>query len=174
MMSHTRLLQSSVSQRLEYNKLECFPWRIIAFDRVLIECQYFSYRKININPKYRVLMFLPCTVQVSCSTWYRESQYVQDIHDLCLLDQQARRTLFVFLLESLPQGLLLLRPPSFPLYFLIMSKKKNHFLRVVFSLYRLTVSKKIDDFLRDLVRRERRFCWFNINPLSFIHWNKAR
>ena len=36
------------------------------------------------------------------------------------------------------------------------------------------VSKKIDDFLRDLVRRERGFCWFIINPLSFIHWNSVR
>ena len=39
---------------------------------------------------------------------------------------------------------------------------------VVFSLYCLRVSKKIDYFLRNLVRRERRFSWFNFNPLSFI------
>ena len=38
----------------------------------VIECQSFSNRKINIEPKYRVLMFLPSTVQVLCSTWYRE------------------------------------------------------------------------------------------------------
>ena len=45
---------------------------------------------------------------------------------------------------------------------------------VVFSLYCLIVLKKIDDFLRDLVRRERRFLWLNVNPLSFIHWNGTR
>ena len=44
---------------------------------------------------------------------------------------------------------------------------------VVFSLYCLRKSKKIDHFLRNLVRRERRFSWFNINPLSFIHRNDA-
>ena len=38
----------------------------------LIECQSFSDRKINIDPKYRVLMPLPCTVHVSRETWYRE------------------------------------------------------------------------------------------------------
>ena len=29
-------------------------------------------QKININPKYRVLMLLPSTVQVLCSTWFIE------------------------------------------------------------------------------------------------------
>ena len=38
----------------------------------LIECQSLFNRKVNINPKYRVLMPLPCTVHVSRSTWYRE------------------------------------------------------------------------------------------------------
>ena len=38
----------------------------------LIKCQSLFNRKININPKYRVLMFLPCTVHVFRSTWYRE------------------------------------------------------------------------------------------------------
>ena len=36
----------------------------------LIECQSLLNRKININPKYRVLMFLPSTVQVLCTTWF--------------------------------------------------------------------------------------------------------
>ena len=31
------------------------------------------------------------------------------------------------------------------------------------------MSKKIDNFLRNFVRRTRRFSWFNIHPLSFIH-----
>ena len=39
---------------------------------------------------------------------------------------------------------------------------------VLFSLYCLRVSKKVDHFLRNLVRRERRFSWFNVDPLSFI------
>ena len=38
----------------------------------LIECQSFFDRKINIDPRYRVLMSLPCTVHVSRETWYRE------------------------------------------------------------------------------------------------------
>ena len=37
----------------------------------LIELQSFSDRKINVNPKYTVLMSLPCILQVSRSTWYR-------------------------------------------------------------------------------------------------------
>ena len=71
MISHIRLLQSSVSQLLEYNKLEVF----LKDDCVRsspTECQSFLNRKININPKYRVLMFLPSTVQVLCSTWFIE------------------------------------------------------------------------------------------------------
>ena len=43
----------------------------------------------------------------------------------------------------------------------------------VLSLYCLRVSKKIYHFLQNLVRRERRFSWFNVNPLSFIHRNDA-
>ena len=38
----------------------------------LIECQSFLNRKININAKYRILMFLPSTVQVLCSTCFIE------------------------------------------------------------------------------------------------------
>ena len=38
----------------------------------LTEHQSFFDRKININPKYRVLMPLPCTVHVLRSTWCRE------------------------------------------------------------------------------------------------------
>ena len=71
MIAHTRLLQSSISQLLEYNKLEVFL-DDNCIRSSLIECQSLSNRKININPKYRVLMFLPCTVHVSRSTWYRE------------------------------------------------------------------------------------------------------
>ena len=38
----------------------------------LIECQSLFNRKVNIKPKYRVLVPLPCTVHVFRSTWYRE------------------------------------------------------------------------------------------------------
>ena len=38
----------------------------------LIECQSLPNRKIDVDPIYRVLMSLPCIVQVWCSTWYRE------------------------------------------------------------------------------------------------------
>ena len=36
----------------------------------LIEHQSFADSKINIDPKYRILMSLPCILQVSCETWY--------------------------------------------------------------------------------------------------------
>ena len=36
----------------------------------LIECQSFPDRKIDVDPIYRVLMSLPCIVQVLCTTWY--------------------------------------------------------------------------------------------------------
>ena len=36
----------------------------------LIECQSFPNRKINIDPIFRVLVFLPCVMQVLCTTWY--------------------------------------------------------------------------------------------------------
>ena len=71
MISHTRFLQSSISQLLEYNKLEVFlegSMHSIVSDRTSNPLN----RKININPIYRVLMFRPCTVHVSRSTWYRE------------------------------------------------------------------------------------------------------
>ena len=38
----------------------------------LMECESFFDSKININPEYRVLVPLPCTMHVSRSTWYRE------------------------------------------------------------------------------------------------------
>ena len=36
------------------------------------------------QPIYRVLMSLPCVVQVSCTTWYTQSQSFQDPYDFCL------------------------------------------------------------------------------------------
>ena len=70
-ISQKRLLQSSISQLLEYTSWKC-SLKGDCIRSSLIECKSFSNRKININPKYRVLMFLPCIVQVLCSTWYRE------------------------------------------------------------------------------------------------------
>ena len=179
----------------------------------------------------------------------QRSQYVQDIHDLCLLDQWARRILFVsclnpylqvsircwwsnedqthilcgkyvgiihtelshfpvtkdqwyFVLSVLEElggkdcswkirqyWYLLLDPPPAAKYVFQRSSDQYWVLwkfipkikldspeldcSVIFSLYRLTVSKKIHNFLRDFVRRERRFSWFTVNPLSFIHRNDA-
>ena len=59
-----------------------------------------SNRKININPKYRVLMFLPSTMQVLCSTWCTEVNVFRIFMIFCLLDQEARRILFVSCLNS--------------------------------------------------------------------------
>ena len=53
----------------------------------LIECQSLSNRKININPKYRVLMFLPCTMQLLCLDVVQWSQSLQDLDALCRWDQ---------------------------------------------------------------------------------------
>ena len=39
----------------------------------LIEFQSFLNRRIDVEAKYRVMMFLPSTVQVLCTTWYREA-----------------------------------------------------------------------------------------------------
>ena len=80
MISHTRLLQSPISQLLEYNKPEVF------LEGYLHSIES-DNRKININPKYSVMMFLPCTMQVLCSTWYREVNLWEDLDALCLLDQ---------------------------------------------------------------------------------------
>ena len=35
----------------------------------------------------------------------------------------------------------------------------------------MSLEKKIDHFLRDLVRREKGFWWFNINPLGILFGN---
>ena len=71
MMFHTKLLQSSISQLLACNKLEVFLEDDCNRSR-LIECQSLLNRKMKINPEYRVLMFLPSTVHVLCSTWFIE------------------------------------------------------------------------------------------------------
>ena len=66
---HTTFLQFSIFQLLECSRLEVSleeKLHSIVFDRMLFD------RKINIDPKYRVLVPLPCTVHASRSTWYRE------------------------------------------------------------------------------------------------------
>ena len=72
MISHIRLLQSLISQLFGIQ----ISWKCSLKDDCirssLIECQSLLNRKININPKYRVLMFLPGTVQVLFSTWLIE------------------------------------------------------------------------------------------------------
>ena len=71
MVFHTKVLQFTIFQLLECNKLEVFL-KNHCIRSCLIECESLSDRKININPEYRVLMPFPCTVQVSRETWYRE------------------------------------------------------------------------------------------------------
>ena len=43
----------------------------------LIQCQSFLNRKIDVDPIYRVLMSLPCIVQVLCTTWYIQVNLVK-------------------------------------------------------------------------------------------------
>ena len=74
----------------------------------LIERQSFWNRKIDVDPIYSVLMSLPCIVQVLCSAWYREVNMFRIFMIFRLLDHWARRILFVFWLESWPQGINLL------------------------------------------------------------------
>ena len=71
MVFHTKLLKFSISQLFEYDNLEVFL-KDDCLRSCLIECQSFSDCKINIDPKYRVLMPFPCTVHVFRETWYRE------------------------------------------------------------------------------------------------------
>ena len=85
MLSYVKLIQSSIWQLWEYNKLEVFleKWlHSIVSDRMSILLN----SKININPEYRVLMPLPCIMQILCSTWYREVKSVQNLDVLCLWD----------------------------------------------------------------------------------------
>ena len=96
MVFHTRLLQSSISQILENIKLEVFlggQLHSIVSARMsipfLIECQ----PKI---PRRHVSSMQCANIVLDV---VQRSQYVQDLHDLCLLDQWARRTLFVFCLN---------------------------------------------------------------------------
>ena len=68
MVFHTKLLQSS------HNFWKTISWKCSLEDncnRVLYNVNSFFNCKVNINPNYRVLMFLPCTVRVSRSAWCR-------------------------------------------------------------------------------------------------------
>ena len=73
---HVWLLIQNFSSLQSHNFWNTISWKCSLEDNCirssLIDCQSLFHRKINIDPKYRVLMFLPCTVQVSCSSWYRE------------------------------------------------------------------------------------------------------
>ena len=53
----------------------------------LIECQSFLHCKININPIYRVLVFLPCVMQGIVHEGVHLSQSFQDLYALCPWDQ---------------------------------------------------------------------------------------
>ena len=56
------------------NFLNTISWKCFLKDDCirssLIECQSFLNSKIDVDPIYRVLMSLPCIVQVLCMTWY--------------------------------------------------------------------------------------------------------
>ena len=80
MISHIELLRSSISQHLG-----------LSIRSSLIECQSLLNRKININPKYRVLMFLPSTVYVLCSTWFIEVNRCKILMAFCLWDQWQKK-----------------------------------------------------------------------------------
>ena len=71
-LSFIQLLSSFQS----FNFLNTMGWKCSLKNNCirscLIGCQSFFDRKINIEPKYRVLMPFPCAVQVSRETWYRE------------------------------------------------------------------------------------------------------
>ena len=67
----------------------------------LIELQsFFDDSKINIDPKYRVLMPFPGVLQISGMTRYRVVNILWILCGLRLLDQQATRTQIVFCSNS--------------------------------------------------------------------------
>ena len=94
MISHTQLLQSSISQLLEYNKLEVFLegyLHSIVFGRmsILFESQdQYQPRIPRLDAPSMHCAHIALDV-------VQRSQYVQDLDVLCLWDQQARRILFV-------------------------------------------------------------------------------
>ena len=96
---HENFLVYDFSSLQSHNFWNTISWKCSLKDDCirssLMECPSLLNRKININPKYRVLMFHPSIVEVLCSTWFTWSQSLQDLHDLCLLDQWARRILSV-------------------------------------------------------------------------------
>ena len=70
MISHTKLLQSSISQLLVYNKLEVFleGWlHSIEFDRMSI---LFDEWLISTQNTAAWCFFFPSTMQVLCTTWF--------------------------------------------------------------------------------------------------------
>ena len=73
---HVWFLIQDFSSLQSHNFWNTISWKCSLKDNCirssLIEFQSFPNRKIDINPKYRVLMFLPSTMQVLCTTWYRE------------------------------------------------------------------------------------------------------
>ena len=84
MLFHIRLIQSSLID-------DCIRLS-------LIECQSFPNCKINIDPTNCVLMFLPCVMQVLCTTWYIQ---INLFRILMLLEFGINgKILFVFCLNS--------------------------------------------------------------------------
>ena len=85
MISLIRLLQSSISQLLEYNKLEVFLegyLHSIEFDRMSIlfesQDQYQPKPRLDVSFKHCASIVLDVV---------QRSQYVQDLDALCLWDQ---------------------------------------------------------------------------------------
>ena len=98
MIFHTKLLQSSISQLLEYNKLEVFlegQLHSIVSDRMLIPLQSQGRYQPKI-PRLDVSSMHCANIVLDV---VQRSQYVQGLCDFHLLDQWARRILFVFCLN---------------------------------------------------------------------------
>ena len=81
--SHTRLLQFSISQLLEHNKLEVFLGDSIESDRMSILFQSQDQYQPKI-PRLDVSSMRYASIVLDV---VQRSQSVQDLHDLCLLDQ---------------------------------------------------------------------------------------
>ena len=95
MVFHARLLQFLISQLLEYNKLEVFleGWlHSIESDRMLILFE----SKNEYQPKISRLDASSMHCARIALDVVQKSQCGQGLCDFRLLDQQARRTLFVF------------------------------------------------------------------------------
>ena len=119
----------------------------------LTECQSLCSRKVNINPKYHVLMPLPCTVHIMRLMWYREVNmfrmfmifvsWISGQEEYCLSSAQILTSRY----QSIVDDRMKIECASD----VVDVMEYSTHCSIVFPLYCLIVSKKTDYFLREIV-----------------------